>query len=68
MTQTERIVQYLSDNGSITAAEAMTELGIYRLASRIHDLRKAGYAINRRIVSDVNRYGEPVHYTRYSLD
>ena len=38
MTQCERIVEYIKQNGSITAREAMTDLGIMRLASRIADL------------------------------
>ena len=40
-TQCERIVKYMQDFGTITTAEAMLELGVYRLASRINDLKKA---------------------------
>ena len=67
MKQTERIVRHLSDYGSITSAEAMNEYGIFRLASRIHDLRSAGYEIKGETVAAKNRYGEPTHYSRYTL-
>lgn len=39
MTQCERILRHLEDYGSITSAEAITEYSIYRLASRISDLK-----------------------------
>lgn len=65
--QCERIVQYMKDFKTITSAEAMTELGVYRLASRINDLRKQGIAIHKETVSAKNRYGETVHFAQYSL-
>lgn len=67
MTQCERIIKYMDDFGSITTFEAFSDLGIMRLASRIHDLKEAGYNIKRESVRAKNRYGEIVHYTRYSL-
>ena len=67
MTQCERIIHYIKKHGSISTIEAFSELGITRLASRIHDLSEDGYSINRETVSARNRYGEPIHYTRYSL-
>ena len=41
MTQCDRILRHLESGGSLTAAQAMQEYGIYRLASRINDLKKA---------------------------
>ena len=38
MTQAQRVLRYMEDNGSITAAEAMEHLGVMRLAARIFDL------------------------------
>lgn len=68
MTQNERIVEYINEFGSITTLEAFTDLGITRLASRIHDLTEDGYQIRRETVKAKNRYGESVHYTRYSWE
>lgn len=65
MTQNERIMRHLTDYGSITSMEAMTEYGIMRLASRISELRTAGVPIIGEYVTSKNRYGEPVTYKRY---
>ena len=66
MTQKEMIVRYMDDFGSITTMEAFSDLGITRLASRIHELVRSGLQIKKEIVTSKNRYGEDVHYTRYS--
>lgn len=67
MTQSEMILKYIDDFGSITTFEAFTELGITRLASRVSDLRKAGYNITGEFESKKNRYGEMVSYKRYRI-
>lgn len=67
MTQCERVLRHMKDYGSITSAEAMTEYGIMRLASRISDLKKLGFPIKKEMVSGKNRYGEPTSYARYSI-
>ncbi len=67
-TQCERILQYLTDHETITTAQAMTELGVYRLASRINDLKRQGYAIRKETVRAKNKYGETVRFAQYSLE
>lgn len=67
MTQCERIMRHLQEAGSITSAEAMQEYGIYRLASRISDLKKLGVPIQREFVKSKNRFGEETIFARYSL-
>ena len=67
MTQCERILRHLKDNGSITSLEALKEYGIMRLASRICDLKQEGYLIQTKTIKSKNRYGEPVCYAKYSL-
>lgn len=67
MTQCETILRHLEACGSITSLEAMQEYGIMRLASRIADLKTAGYHIRREMVTRMNRYGETVTFARYSL-
>lgn len=64
--QEERIYRYCKDNGSITGWEAMKELGIMRLASRIHDMRSK-FNIVDVWVDDINRYGEKVRYKKYVI-
>ena len=67
MNQNDRILRHLRDHGSIDPMTALRDYGIMRLASRINDLRNAGHAIDTVTVKDVNRYGEPVRYARYTL-
>lgn len=68
MTQKERILRHFNDFGSITAAEAMNEYGIYRLASRISDLKREGYTIHRTMVKGKIRYGEQTCFAEYRLE
>lgn len=68
LTQCDRILRHFRDYGSITSLEAMKEYGIMRLASRISDLRRLGYAIRKTTETSKNRYGEPTSYARYSLE
>lgn len=65
--QNERILQYINDFGSITQLDALSDLGIMRLASRISDLKRLGYPITSKMETVKNRYGEPCHIKRYSL-
>lgn len=65
MTQCERILRHLEDFGSITSLEAIRDYGIYRLASRITDLKKRGYNIVGETKTGNNRYGEPTHWKVY---
>lgn len=44
-TQYKRIAAHLKGGNTITALEALSLFGCFRLASRIHDLRVAGYPI-----------------------
>lgn len=64
MTQNERILKYMDDYGSISTLEAFRDLGIARLASRIHEISKHTN-IDRKMETTRNRYGEDVHYMRY---
>lgn len=66
-TQAERVLQYIEDFGSITQLEALNDLGVMRLASRISDLKKLGYPIASEVQAVKNRYGENCYIKRYSL-
>ena len=57
-TQCDRIVKYIKDFGSISTWQAMTDLGIARLASRVHDLKKKVYSFKVERINTFNRYGE----------
>ena len=66
-TQNDRILDYIAENGSITQLEALTELGVMRLASRISDLKRKGYSIKSENITVKNRYGEKCSIRSYSI-
>ena len=64
-TQNKRLLAYLAEHKYITALEAINELGIYRLASRICDLRHIGYKIASEMITVKNRFDEDCRVKRY---
>ena len=67
-TQCERILQYLTKFGSITQYEALADLGVMRLASRISEIRhKRGYRIESTFIKVKNRFGEQCSVRKYYL-
>ena len=66
--QCNRIIEYINDFGSINPIQALSDLGVMRLASRINDLKRMGFPIRKRMVSSKNRYGENVSYAEYYLE
>lgn len=66
-TQAERVLAYIEKFGSITQYEALQDLGVMRLASRISDLRKLGYPIQGESVAVKNRFEETCYVKRYSM-
>lgn len=68
VTQSQRILSYMEQFGGITQLEAMRDLGVMRLASRISDLRKQGYMIHAETETVLNRYEEPCRIKRYRLE
>ena len=66
-TQNERILDYIEEFGSITQLEALRDLGVMRLASRISDLKRKGYTVISKKEAVKNRYDEVSYIKRYSL-
>ena len=67
VTQRDRVLQYVRSAGSITAFEAVKELGILQLSARLVELEQRGYQFIKTKEKSKNRFGEDVHYIRYSL-
>lgn len=65
--QAKRVLNHLQKRGSITSNEALSMYAVSRLASRIFELRDAGYAINTQMVERYNKYTEKVHIAKYTL-
>lgn len=66
MTQNEAVLIFMAKHGSITARDAVTELGIYRLAARIADLKELGYPIKTTMRYDENGRRWAEYGLRYS--
>lgn len=62
MTQSDDILAYLRRNGSISPLEALNDLGVFRLAARVRELRLDGYLI---VNEGERRNGKS--YARYVL-
>jgi hypothetical protein len=65
-TQHEKILDYLRDKGELSQREAYF-MGIGRLASRIHDLKKAGYMIITEMREVTNADGSKSTVAFYHL-
>lgn len=65
--QKQRILEYMDKHGGITSLDAQYELGVARLASRICDLRKAGYDIVTEWITVRDRYGNDCRVKLYRL-
>lgn len=66
-TQAQRVLDYIEQFGSITQMEALQDLGVMRLASRISDLKKKGHPIISETATVKNRFGEKCSIKRYRL-
>lgn len=67
-TQCQRLKAYLEKHGRINAIDALTSLGIFRLAARIHELKDAGLPIESRKVTVINRFNEECSVAEYRLE
>jgi len=66
-TQAQRVLEYIKTFGSITQLEALRDLGVMRLASRISELKKDNYPIKSEVEMVKNRFDESCYIKRYSL-
>jgi hypothetical protein len=53
--------------GSITQYQALADLGIMRLASRISEMRKNGIPIEDKMITVKNRFEEECRVKQYRL-
>lgn len=67
MTRKQAVLDYIREHGSITSAEAFTELGNTRLSASVFELRREGHPIAREMVEGKDRNGQRVRFARYTL-
>lgn len=66
-SQTDELFDYLKRHDGITQLEALRELGIMRLASRISDLKNRNVSVKTEMVTVTARNGRKASVARYSL-
>ena len=66
MTQKQKIIDFMQKHNGITTMDAFG-MGITRLASRIHEIKRMGIGIESKTITGKNRDGETVHYSLYTL-
>jgi len=52
--QASQIKHYLEQGHTLTSIEALEKFQCFRLASRIHDLKKSGYAVDKIMITGTN--------------
>lgn len=66
--QHEMVLEYLQKHKEgMTSLDAFNKFGIMQMPKRIWILKRLGYKINTKTEKGINRFGSPVHYTRYTL-
>ena len=67
MTQKDRVLNYIKENGSIDRLRAFTDCGVFELSSIIVNLEKRGYRFRKEQMLGITKFGESFHYKKYSL-
>lgn len=62
------VLGYMINHGSITGQDAIRDLHITELRSRVSELRRAGYPVIGVYESAKTAGGEKVRYKRYRLE
>lgn len=68
ISKTERVLNHLRENGSITSLEAIELYGATRLSAIIYNLRNRGYDIITMNMPFVDRFGSKSIYGKYILN
>lgn len=67
MTQQERLIKHFKKTKSIDPLRAWTQLGIYRLADCVYQLRKKGFAIETKPKRVKNKFKETCVVAEYRI-
>lgn len=67
MSDIERIIKYMRENGSITCKECEQRIGTTELRRRICDIKDMGYEIGDFWEAGENREGNPTRFKRYFI-
>lgn len=65
LSQNKVLLKYFKSGKKLTALGALDTFGIGHLASRITDLKQAGYDVKSRFITVKNRFNEDVRVKQY---
>ena len=68
ISQKQKVLKHMKENGKITSLEAFEKYRITRLAAVICELRKAGYQIKSTWCESKTPENGTTYYTSYSLE
>lgn len=68
MNQRKQILEFINENGSINPIEALEQIGCFRLATRVFELKQMGYPIKTRQHKYKNAKGQNKRYAVYYLE
>lgn len=61
-SQNKKLAKWLKSGKTISPLQALNQLGIYRLASRVNELRNEGMNIETKLIHE-----HPVKFAQYKL-
>lgn len=67
ISKTQKVIEHLLQNGSITSWDAIMLYGATRLSAIIFNLRDRGYMIDSVYLDDTDRNGNSSRYVNYIL-
>ena len=68
LSQTEMVLNYIMEHGSIDAWTAIHKLNILRLGARIYDLKKLGFKFKTTMIYKKNAEGQMKKWAQYALE
>lgn len=67
-TTYDAIVEYITENVTMTSMDAIRLFGCTRLSHYIYLMRRDGYKISTNIRTSKNMFGQSTHYAVYRLE
>lgn len=67
-TQKQKVIEYMTEHGSITTFEAFMELNITRLAEYIRQLKEDGYDVRKKGNTKKRTDGSTVYWETFWIE
>lgn len=67
LNQKQKVLRHLKQVGTLDPITALRDYSVFRLASRICELKDEGHTIKTEMVTSKNKFGEKVCFAQYTL-